>query len=196
VILAIDSSGDELVVAAVEGGALVRGATRSGGRHQLHLLDAIQEVLAERGLAEVDALAVAWGPGSHTGLRTGLSTVAGIAYARHLRAYPISSLAVAAQRAAVEDADVVAAVEAGRGLVYAQRYTASGARRLPAGIRVQMRLEDGAGGGLIDGAAPLVAEPRLLARAADANVGLIAATPGGARRRNRSGGRQRPCPGL
>ena len=53
-------------------------------RHGSHLLEQIDEVLAQAGvgLDDVTALAVGTGPGSFTGLRVGLATVKTIAYAR------------------------------------------------------------------------------------------------------------------
>lgn len=55
-------------------------------RHGAHVLEQIDEVLADAGLAleDVAGLAVGTGPGSFTGLRVGLATVKTMAYARTL----------------------------------------------------------------------------------------------------------------
>ena len=96
-ILALDTSGLELVVALVADGELLAGRTVPGPRHQDQVIELITDVAGDR-LAVLDAVAVAQGPGSHTGLRVGLATASGIAFARRLPIYPLSSLAVAAQR--------------------------------------------------------------------------------------------------
>lgn len=140
-ILALDTSGGELLVAMVDPGGeaarLVTGAAVPGRRHQSNVIEVIQEVAAAGvGLEQVTALAVAHGPGSHTGLRVGLSTVSGMAFARRLPIYPLSSLAVAAHRAEVDQGVVLAAVVAGRGRTHLQAFEAAGDNRTPRGERV------------------------------------------------------------
>jgi tRNA threonylcarbamoyl adenosine modification protein YeaZ len=159
-ILAIDTSGVELLVALVDEGGLVDGRISPGPRHQDRIIELVRE-LAEERLDSLDALAVARGPGSHTGLRVGLSTAAGIAFARRLHIHPLSSLAVAAHRALDVDLRVLAMVSAGRGRAYVQAFTCRGPLRQPAGER---RLETLAGfnpeGSLV------AAEPALMAHLA------------------------------
>lgn len=157
-ILALDTSGDELVVVLVKDGRLVAGSVHPGGRHQDRVINVIADLTGE-GLAAIDAVAVARGPGSHTGLRTGLSAVAGIAFGRHLRIHPLSSLAVAAQRAGDGDASLLALVAAGRGRAYTQPFACRGASRSPSGRRRLQRLADIDAGGAI-----VAAEPALLAQ--------------------------------
>lgn len=133
-ILALDTSGLELVVALVDEGGLVDGAISPGPRHQDRIIELINELAGGR-LGSLDAVAVARGPGSHTGLRVGLSTAAGIAFARRLHIHPLSSLAVAAHRAPDGDERVVAMVGAGRGRAYVQAFICKGAVRGPVGER-------------------------------------------------------------
>jgi tRNA threonylcarbamoyl adenosine modification protein YeaZ len=156
-ILALDTSGLELVVALVDEGGLVDGAIRPGPRHQDRIIELINELAGGR-LGSLDAVAVARGPGSHTGLRVGLSTAAGIAFGRRLHIHPLSSLAVAAHRAPDVDERVVALVGAGRGRAYVQAFS-KGAVREPVGER---RLETVSGfnpeGSLV------AAEPTLLSQ--------------------------------
>ncbi len=157
-ILALDTSGDELLVALVEDGRLVAGAVHPGPRHQDRIMNVIANVAGER-LARIDAVAVARGPGSHTGLRVGLSAAAGIAFGRHLQIYPLSSLAVAAQRTIDREGSVLALVAAGRGRAYSQEFANHGASRSPAGPRRLETISEIDAGG-----ASVAAEPALLAQ--------------------------------
>jgi tRNA threonylcarbamoyladenosine biosynthesis protein TsaB len=141
VILALDTSGVELLVALVDEGGLVDGLVSPGPRHQDRIIESIAQVAGER-LDGLDAVAVARGPGSHTGLRVGLSTAAGIAFARRLPIHPLSSLAVAAHRAPDGAEHVLAMVGAGRGRAYVQAFACHGPGREPVGER---RLEAVAG---------------------------------------------------
>jgi tRNA threonylcarbamoyl adenosine modification protein YeaZ len=158
VILALDTSGDELLAALVQDGRLIAGSSFPGRRPQDRIIAVITD-LAGEGLSRIDAVAVARGPGSHTGLRAGLSVAAGIAFGRHLRIYPLSSLSVAAQRAGDGDASVLALVGAGRGRAYSQPFAGQGASRSPAGPRRLQRLPEIDAGGAI-----VAAEPALLAQ--------------------------------
>lgn len=62
--------------------------------HSERLLPMIDQVLglAEVGLDSLNAIAVAAGPGSFTGLRIGLATAKGLAHARNYQLYPVSTL--------------------------------------------------------------------------------------------------------
>jgi tRNA threonylcarbamoyladenosine biosynthesis protein TsaB len=83
-VLAVDTTSSLGSVALVDGSVL-RGEERLTGAdtHSLHLLPAIERLLASSGLDPLglDAFAVTVGPGSFTGLRVGLSTVQGLALA-------------------------------------------------------------------------------------------------------------------
>lgn len=85
-ILAVDTStrASIVVLGAHEPAAVSRRDVRH--RHGSHLLEQIDEVLAQAGRAldDVGALAVGTGPGSFTGLRVGLATLKTVAYARSL----------------------------------------------------------------------------------------------------------------
>lgn len=73
-------------------------------------------------LDEVELLAVAAGPGSFTGLRVGIATMQGLAFARGLSIVPVSTLdALAREAMAAADSDALIApwVDAQRGEVYA-----------------------------------------------------------------------------
>ena len=69
--------------------------------HSRSLLSLIDDVLKEANLslAELDAIAVARGPGSFTGLRIGIAVAQGLAFGHQLPVLPISSLAAVAYNA-------------------------------------------------------------------------------------------------
>jgi tRNA threonylcarbamoyladenosine biosynthesis protein TsaB len=82
---------------------------------------------AGRGFADVSALAVGLGPGSFTGLRVGLASAKGLAYARRwplAGASSLHALALGAVRSLkLEDAIVVPALEARRGELFLSAFS-------------------------------------------------------------------------
>jgi tRNA threonylcarbamoyladenosine biosynthesis protein TsaB len=100
------------------------GEIREGGASRL--LADIEEVLkgAGKGVREVELFAAAKGPGSFTGLRTGLATVLGLAVTLEKPLLGVPTLhAVAA--AAGPSERVLATIPAGRGEVFAQLLSVS-----------------------------------------------------------------------
>ena len=101
------------------------GAARS--THSARLPQALVDLLAAEGLniPDLDAYAVGLGPGSFTGLRIGLATWKGLAYANRKPIAGASSLAAMALAAAAdadEGAVVVPLLDARKGEVYAGFY--------------------------------------------------------------------------
>lgn len=83
-VLALETSGPRCSVALGRHGAVV--ATRAGREandHSVVLTPLVEELLAEQGvdMRAIEVVAVSLGPGSYTGLRIGLSTAKGIAFA-------------------------------------------------------------------------------------------------------------------
>ena len=106
----------EEVLASIAGDASVS--------HSTNLLEMVEEALRNAGvtLDEIDLFAVAVGPGSFTGLRIGLATAK--AFATHLskEVIGVPTLAAVAHASKVTG-NIVALLPAGRGEVFAQRFT-------------------------------------------------------------------------
>lgn len=121
-ILSIDTTTDVRSVAVVAGGR-VRAQTTGHlrGPQAANLLGDINDVLAKAGieLKDIDLYAVATGPGSFTGLRTGLATIKAFAATQHKPIVGVPTLHAIAQ-AARPAAHIVAVLPAGRGELFAQ----------------------------------------------------------------------------
>jgi tRNA threonylcarbamoyladenosine biosynthesis protein TsaB len=101
------------------------------GGHSVRLPGALSELLDALGrkLPEVEAYAVGIGPGSFTGLRIGLATWKGLAYANRrpiAGASSLAAMALEAAGAAPAGAVLVPLLDARKGEVYAGFYRASG----------------------------------------------------------------------
>lgn len=122
-ILSIDTSMPLFSVALVRGETLVASFAAEGkSSRNEKLLPAIDWILSEAGIprGEVDLLAVTRGPGSFTGVRIGLATVQGLAFALQC---PIA--AISTHEAALGDApppEVLVFSDAGRGEYYASGF--------------------------------------------------------------------------
>ena len=97
--------------------------------HAEALVPMLREVAAEGGtaLGAVDAFAVTVGPGSFTGIRIGLATARGLALAGKRPLIGLSTLEVLAAGvpAGEREGPILAALDAGRGRLYAQLFDRS-----------------------------------------------------------------------
>lgn len=124
-LLAIDSSTQQASVAlSIKGEvrSIEQGAQHS---HARLLLPLIEQLLAEAGvgLQQLEAIVFGQGPGSFTGLRISCSLAKGLAYAKDLPLYPVSSLAAIANEAffvhkGAQNASVLALLDAHMNQVY------------------------------------------------------------------------------
>jgi tRNA threonylcarbamoyladenosine biosynthesis protein TsaB len=101
------------------------------GGHSASLPKVLVELLEAEGLAlpDVEAFAVGLGPGSFTGLRIGLATWKGLAYANRrpiAGASSLAAMALAAAKDAEAGAVLVPLLDAKKGEVYAGFYRAGG----------------------------------------------------------------------
>ncbi len=85
---------------------------------RLHVF--IEEILKETNLTfnDLSAVAVSQGPGSYTGLRIGVSAVKGLCFALNIPLISIDTLLVLAKRVSIENAKIVAMIDARRMEVY------------------------------------------------------------------------------
>jgi tRNA threonylcarbamoyladenosine biosynthesis protein TsaB len=125
-LVAVESAGEPASLALARGGEPVATRTTPPGRPASEmLLPTLLALLAAHSLAPADvaAFAVSIGPGSFTGLRVGVATVKGLAFAGPRVAAVPTLAALAAQGAArAPGLPVLALLDARRGEVYAAGY--------------------------------------------------------------------------
>jgi tRNA threonylcarbamoyladenosine biosynthesis protein TsaB len=121
-ILALDTSTEYCSVALWRDGELQTREALAGRRHSELLLDMVDAVLRENGLAprDLDGIAFGAGPGSFTGLRIACGVTQGIAFGAALPVVGVSTLLALAEAAAAERA--VCCLDARMGQVYHAAY--------------------------------------------------------------------------
>ena len=125
-VLGFDTATLTAGVAVVDDDRVLADARHDGSGRNADLLVTIDDVCKRAGIAptELDAIAVGAGPGSFTGLRIGMATAKGIAFAARRPLWAVSSLAALAwdaEQAAPGDV-VVAVLDARRAEVFAGCY--------------------------------------------------------------------------
>lgn len=129
-ILALESSAEACSAALCRDGALIAQSFQRGGlTHSRTLLPMVHDLLKNCGesLDAVDVIAVAAGPGSFTGLRIGVATAKGLAWAGGKPCAPCSTLeSMAWPLAHLEDKLIVCAMDARRKQVYNALFLARG----------------------------------------------------------------------
>lgn len=124
-ILALDSSGLVASVALAEDDNLIAEYTIQYKKtHSQTLLPMLEEIrnMVELDLSTVDAIAVAAGPGSFTGLRIGSATAKGLAFAMDKPIIPVPTLEGLAYQMYGTDAVVCPIMDARRSQVYTGIY--------------------------------------------------------------------------
>ena len=131
-ILGIDTSTLTSGIAVVDDGKVLAEARHDASAHKSDLLVAIDDVCKRAGVVpmELDAIAVGAGPGSFTGLRIGMATAKGIAFAAGKPLWAVSSLAALAYGFLLErrrdhvfgPGQVMAVLDARKNEVYAGLY--------------------------------------------------------------------------
>lgn len=120
--LALESSAKTASVALCnEDGLLAQSFQNSGLTHSRTLLPMVEDMLRNQGLSvsDLDLIAVSHGPGSFTGVRIGVSTVKGLAWAAEKPVCGVSTLeAMAYNAVGVADGLVCCVMDARRGQFY------------------------------------------------------------------------------
>ncbi len=120
-ILALESSAKAASVALVENERLVAQYSQCGGlTHSRTLLPMVDDMLrnTENTIAGVDLIAVAHGPGSFTGIRIGVSTVKGLAWASDKMCVGVSTLEAMAWHGVSAGGIICPVMDARRSQVY------------------------------------------------------------------------------
>ena len=129
-LLAVDTSTAQVGIGIYDGSQVISEYTWRSAQsvhHTVELAPAISELLQRCGLTmdDVQALAVALGPGSFTSLRVGLSLVKGLAFARHLPLIGVPTLDILAAAQSSSRLPLLVAIHAGRGRLAVAWYKSS-----------------------------------------------------------------------
>lgn len=128
-ILAFDTSSISGSVALMDGARLLAEWNTGGvGTHSNWLMPAIEGLIGSAGvrLADIGLFAVDNGPGSFTGLRIGISTVKGLAWAMNKKVVGVSTLEALALNLRYSRMPVCPVLDARKGEVYAALYRSTG----------------------------------------------------------------------
>ena len=120
-ILAFETSAKAASVALLEAGKLLGESYQNTGlTHSQTLMVMAEDLLKACGLTakDVEAVAVAAGPGSFTGVRIGVAAAKGFAWGAELPCYGVSTLEAMARNLGVYQGYIVPAMDARRSQVY------------------------------------------------------------------------------
>ena len=120
-LLTFESSAKAASTALLSDGALLAEYTQNSGQtHSRTLMEMAKDMLGNCGLTpqDVDAVAVAAGPGSFTGVRIGMACAKGFAWGRQLPLYGVSTLEAMVRGAAYADGLWCACMDARKQQIY------------------------------------------------------------------------------
>lgn len=114
-LLSLDSSAVTASVALTDGDRVIKSEfVNSGLTHSETLLPMVKRVMDDNEFSSLDAVAITAGPGSFTGVRIGVATVKGIAFAGNIPCYGVSTLEAIAYNFVDENCIVCAVMDARR----------------------------------------------------------------------------------
>ena len=133
-ILAFETSAKAGSVALMQDGVLLGQSYQNTGlTHSQTLLSMAESMLSQAGKTaqEVEAVAVAAGPGSFTGVRIGVAAAKGLAWGREIPCYGVSTLEAMAESLAVHTGYVLPVMDARRSQVYTALFRADNGKLSP-----------------------------------------------------------------
>ncbi|HCK43621.1 MAG TPA: tRNA (adenosine(37)-N6)-threonylcarbamoyltransferase complex dimerization subunit type 1 TsaB [Ruminococcaceae bacterium] len=114
-LLSLDSSAVTASVALTDGDRVIKSEfVNSGLTHSETLLPMVKRVMGDNEFSSLDAVAITAGPGSFTGVRIGVATLKGIAFAGNIPCYGVSTLEAIAYNFVDENCVVCAVMDARR----------------------------------------------------------------------------------
>ena len=128
-LLALESSAKAASCAVLSDGEVLATAWQATGlTHSRTLQPMLEDMLSnsELSLRDMDAIAIAAGPGSFTGLRIGIAAVKGLAWAVELPCIPVSTLEAMVWPLAHLEGNIVCAMDARRQQIYNAVFVAEG----------------------------------------------------------------------
>ena len=120
-ILAFETSAKAATAALLDGNKLLAESYQNTGMtHSQTLMVMAEDMLKQCGktASDVDAVAVAEGPGSFTGVRIGVAAAKGFAWGREIPCYGVSTLEAMAESLGIYDGYVCPVMDARRSQVY------------------------------------------------------------------------------
>ena len=126
-ILALETSAKAVSAAITEDGrVLASGYQDTGLTHSRTLMPIVEHLFRNTGLTvqDMDAVAVAAGPGSFTGIRIGVSAAKGLAFAADKPAAGVSTLAAMARNVSFAGGLIICAMDARRSQIYNALFSA------------------------------------------------------------------------
>ena len=170
-LLAIDTSTAQVGIALIDGGQLaVESIWNSRVHHTVELAPAVAGLLERAGatMEDVQAIAVALGPGSFTALRVGLAMAKGLALARKVPILGVPTLDILAAGQPESDLPLAAVLQAGRnriavGWYKAVRSTAPGGSAVPDELEGTWTAQGAPQVSTVDALAKSIAKPSIVA---------------------------------
>lgn len=148
-ILAADTAEKSCSVAVMNGRNLLAEIMiinqETHSRHLMSMMDTCLK-MSRLDISDMDAFAVAKGPGSFTGLRIGISIVKGLAAASEKPVVTVSNLDALAQQAVLSDLPICVMMDARKSEVYVCRYRLSDGQLYPEGEPLALSPENAISG--------------------------------------------------
>jgi tRNA threonylcarbamoyladenosine biosynthesis protein TsaB len=145
-ILALNSSTPQFSLALLEtdGTLLAESVMGAGGKQLSDLMPALDFLMKGSGSnpSQLNAVMVAKGPGSFTGLRVGMSTAKGLCLALGIPLLGISSLEAMANQMPWTDLEICVVIDSRRGEVFAGRFLWTNGRLIRHGEEVCLKCEN------------------------------------------------------